>query len=57
MSPSVTVSAGTDCDDSDNAQYPADEYCNGEDDDCDTFTDESGSVDEVDYYIDLDGDM
>ena len=57
ISPSVTVIAGSDCDDTDAAQYPnADEYCNGEDDDCDSFVDESGSVDELDYFIDSDAD-
>jgi len=51
----ATVS--TDCDDADAAQYPgADEYCNGEDDDCDGSTDEDTAVDVATWYLDYDGD-
>ena len=40
--------ACNDCDDSDGAQYPgADEYCNGEDDDCD------GDIDEDDIKMEF----
>ncbi len=55
--PSGYVSDSTDCDDSDNAQYPgADEYCNGEDDDCDASVDEDDAVDAGGWYLDSDGD-
>jgi len=47
----------TDCDDQDPAQYPgADEYCNGEDDDCDGDVDEDDAVDALTWYVDQDGD-
>ena len=47
----------SDCDDSDAAQNPnADEYCNGEDDDCDDNVDEAGAADCATYYLDEDGD-
>jgi hypothetical protein len=47
----------TDCDDSDAGQYPgAPEYCNGEDDDCDTFVDEDDAVDVLTWYADADSD-
>ncbi len=50
-------SVDTDCDDTDAAQYPgADEYCNGEDDDCDGTTDEDSAVDVATWYLDYDGD-
>jgi len=56
--PTGYVADGTDCDDTDPAQYPgADEYCNGEDDDCDGSIDEDGEVLDGDtYYADADGD-
>ncbi|MFT5679435.1 MAG: hypothetical protein ACI8RZ_000339 [Myxococcota bacterium] len=55
--PSGYVSDDQDCDDGDAAQYPgADEYCNGEDDDCDSDIDESGALDELTWYADDDGD-
>ncbi len=55
--PSTYVAVDTDCDDGDDAQYPgADEYCNGEDDDCDGTTDEDGAVDAATWYLDGDGD-
>ncbi|MDG1483479.1 MAG: MopE-related protein [Myxococcota bacterium] len=55
--PSGYVSDGTDCDDSDAAQYPgADEYCNAEDDNCDGTIDEDDALDVVTWYADTDGD-
>ena len=55
--PTGYVADDTDCDDSDAAQYPgADEYCNGEDDDCDGVTDEDASVDVSTWYADSDAD-
>ena len=55
--PSGYVSDNTDCDPSDGAQYPgADEYCNGEDDDCDGSTDEDAAVDVLTWYEDSDSD-
>ena len=42
---------------SDGAQNPdADEYCNGEDDDCDGSTDEDASLDVLTWYADADSD-
>ncbi len=55
--PTGYVADNTDCDDTDPAQYPgADEYCNGEDDDCDGTIDEDDSVDVLTWYADADGD-
>jgi hypothetical protein len=55
--PSGYLEDATDCDDSDDAQFPgADEYCNLEDDDCDGEVDESGALDESTWYLDADGD-
>ncbi len=55
--PTGYVTDNTDCDDTDAAQYPgADEYCNGEDDDCDGDTDEDSAVDASTWYADSDGD-
>ena len=49
--------ANLDCDDADPAQHPgADEYCNGEDDDCDGLVDEDDAVDAGTWYADMDGD-
>ena len=46
-----------DCDPTDGAQFPgADEYCNGEDDDCDGDIDEDDAVDAPTWYVDNDGD-
>ncbi len=55
--PTGYVTDDTDCDDTDSAQYPgADEYCNGEDDDCDGTVDEDDAVDASTWYADTDGD-
>ncbi|MFT5679802.1 MAG: hypothetical protein ACI8RZ_000707 [Myxococcota bacterium] len=55
--PSGYVADDTDCDDGNNTQYPgADEYCNGEDDDCDGDIDEAGALDEATWYADTDAD-
>ena len=55
--PSGYVADDSDCDDADGAQYPgADEYCNGEDDDCDGTVDEDEAVDASTWYADVDGD-
>ena len=53
------VNTAGDCDDGDNAQYPnADEYCNGEDDDCDGTADENDALDvSTLWFIDADGDQ
>ena len=46
-----------DCDDGDPNQFPgADEYCNGEDDDCDGDVDEDDAIDVQVWYADQDGD-
>jgi len=51
------VSDDTDCDDGDATQHPgADEYCNGEDDDCDASVDEDDAQDASTWYVDTDGD-
>ncbi len=55
--PTGYVDDGTDCDDDNPGIYPgADEYCNGEDDDCDGNIDESDAVDADDWFTDGDGD-
>ncbi len=55
--PTGYVSDDQDCDDGDKEQYPgAPEYCNGEDDDCDSTTDEPDAVDADTWYLDSDGD-
>ena len=55
--PADHVPAAGDCDDSDPDQYPgADEYCNGEDDDCDGAVDEDDALDALVWYTDADGD-
>ena len=54
--PEGYVTLDGDCDDSDEEQYPfAEEYCNGEDDDCDGQADED-AVDAPIWYYDIDGD-
>jgi len=51
------LDAGTDCDDADVAEYPgANEYCDGDDDDCDGEIDEPASVDAYTWYADGDAD-
>ncbi len=46
-----------DCDDGDAAIGPdGDEYCNGQDDDCDGDTDEDDALDAPTWYLDGDGD-
>jgi len=46
-----------DCGDLNADRYPgADEYCNGEDDDCDDDVDETNAIDCVDWYYDGDND-
>ena len=48
---------GTDCDDANPAVHPgADEWCNGEDDDCDGTVDEAPTVDPLTWTLDDDGD-
>ena len=47
----------SDCDDLDPSIYPgADEYCDGEDNDCDSSIDESDAVDASEWYRDADAD-
>ena len=55
--PGGFIADATDCDDTDATQHPgADEYCNGEDDDCDGTVDEDEAVDVSTWYADVDGD-
>jgi hypothetical protein len=55
--PDGYVGVGTDCDDTNPAQYPAaPEYCNTEDDDCDGAIDEEDAVDPRTWYADTDSD-
>jgi uncharacterized protein (TIGR03382 family) len=55
--PSSYASVADDCDDGDSAINPgADEYCDGDDNDCDGSTDESDAIDASTYYDDSDGD-
>ncbi len=55
--PSGYVSAGTDCDDRDAEVNPAaTEVCNGDDDDCDSSTDEADATDARTFYDDADQD-
>ena len=55
--PAGYVANADDCSDVDATIYPgADEYCNGEDDDCDLYIDEDGAVDAPTFYIDADAD-
>jgi hypothetical protein len=51
------IADATDCDDEDPDQFPgADEYCNGDDDDCDGTVDEDDAQDVSTWYIDADND-
>ena len=55
--PTGYIADSTDCDDTDWTQHPgADEFCNGEDDDCDGTVDEDDSLDVSTWYADRDGD-
>ncbi len=56
--PTGYVSDDTDCNDTTAAAYPgADEYCDGIDNDCDTYVDEDGEVLDGDtFYMDADSD-
>jgi len=55
--PTGYVSNNSDCRDSDSSAYPgATEYCDGHDDDCDGYTDESTAADASTWYQDADGD-
>jgi large repetitive protein len=55
--PAGAVADDTDCDDASSTTYPgADEYCDGEDDDCDGSIDEDAAVDVLTWYADTDGD-
>ncbi len=55
--PQGYVDDDSDCDDADANQFPgADEYCNGEDDDCDGTVDEDDAVDALTWYLDADAD-
>ncbi len=55
--PSGYVSDASDCDDGDAGTNPgADEYCDGEDDDCDGTIDEDAAVDATTWYRDADRD-
>ena len=51
------VHRGGDCNDADGAVHPeALERCDGQDNDCNTLTDEPAAVDAPRWYLDLDGD-
>ncbi len=55
--PSGYISTGGDCDDSDSGVNPAaTEACDGDDNDCDGSTDESGATGESTWYADTDSD-
>ncbi|MBI2339567.1 MAG: FG-GAP repeat protein [Deltaproteobacteria bacterium] len=55
--PSGYVADDTDCDDSDALVNPAaTEYCDGVNNDCDSYTDESSAADASTWYRDSDGD-
>lgn len=55
--PAGYTSDNADCDDAAFAVHPtADEFCNGEDDDCDGATDETDAVDALIWFADADAD-
>ena len=55
--PSGYAASSTDCDDSDQNENPAaSERCDGDDDDCDGLTDESGAINASTWYLDSDRD-
>jgi hypothetical protein len=55
--PSGYVTDGSDCDDADSDTWPgAEEYCDGEDNDCDGDIDEDDALDASTWYQDADGD-
>ena len=55
--PSGYAADSGDCDDGNAAQHPgADEWCNGDDDDCDGTMDEDDALDASTWYADNDGD-
>lgn len=57
VKPAGRVANSSDCDDSNGTNYPgATESCDGVDNDCDAFVDESGSADEQEWFIDTDED-
>lgn len=56
--PAGYVADDTDCDDARLESNPdAEEYCNGEDDNCDGDVDEDTAVDAYQWHADLDGDL
>jgi hypothetical protein len=55
--PTGFAGSADDCDDGDASIHPgADEYCNGDDDDCDGTLDEPEAIDATDWYSDADTD-
>ena len=51
------ISGGEDCDDDDPTAYPgADEWCDGDDEDCDGVVDEDTALDAMTWHPDADGD-
>jgi formylglycine-generating enzyme required for sulfatase activity len=55
--PEGHVEDASDCDDANPSQHPgAEEYCSGEDDDCDGLTDEDDAADAAEWYQDADSD-
>ena len=55
--PEGTVTLPGDCADDNPDNFPdADEYCDGQDNDCDGLTDESDALDALPWYFDEDGD-